>query len=126
MKSTLMTAFLILCFVASGHGQSSMTCSTPKPGHQVCEFDNGDVIETVTVGSKVSVFHYNKTDRAMAKPFADHLKQGMTVNDAYEAAKADAMRDVMKEDLGVLKARIGLCRDGVLKGDRCFGLVVPD
>jgi len=49
----------------------------------------------------------------------------MTVNEARQAADADRQRYIFREDFGVLRARIGLCREGLLKGDRCFGIIAP-
>jgi hypothetical protein len=116
--------------------QDSMICKTPSKDHEVCEFDNGDVIETWTTPGHYREIRYHKTTTVLdqveeqrAEDLGKYLRQGMSLTEADQAAHDEMVR---QEAPGVLKARITMCHSpadplfqSMKSNGRCEGLLAP-
>jgi hypothetical protein len=100
--------------------------------HEVCRFSDGSVTETISNNDgDISIFHWTKAQaiklghrldvqpsyaEQRAAKIHKYMQQGMTLTEADKKVHDEI---VEKEDPGVTKARADLCKQGILKGERC-------
>lgn len=100
----LLISICLLCASSLAQQATDAVCKGPTE-HQVCEFGNGDVIETILAhDGTFTEKHYNKGK----------------VLDLGEKKTWDDI--IAREDAGEKKARHELCLAGTIKGYRCHDI----
>jgi len=112
-------------------GQSGYVVCKEDARHEVCRFSNGNVTESICTAHGCSIFHWTRAEavkrasqlrvqpsyeEARNAKVQAYMQKGLTLGEAEQRVHNDVMS---QPDPGVEKARVELCKQGILEGIRC-------